>query len=484
MNPPVLSQYYYYWYRLKQSKMFAYALAGLVQVLVFVDEFVRLSTHHQSRLPFVMDIFTLCTIEFVFLLIFHRVFDVLLRRQPYLPRFLATQLAMLGAMTCLLPSDWLHQGVALVVIHTCAYMNVLTMGIAPALAIVLMSTALFWLVGHMPALHSMVCAETAMVALLAFGRPSQVRSRSAFWNPALAVTSVLFIQYVLTTGNLQTDWHVWLITLGTYSIWSLLSIAFALVLLPFIEQVFGYLTPFRLLELANMDHPLLKQLQVDAPGTFHHSLVLASLSEAAADTIGANGLLARVGCLYHDIGKMKRPTYFVENQSYYGMNNPHDELSPRLSKAVVVAHPRDGQQMADEHRLPEGIKAFMPEHHGTLLCGYFYFKAVKEEGKANVCETEFRYPGPKPQSRETAIVMMADACESAVRALKNPTPVEIEALVGKLFQQRVDDGQLDECPLTLAELNTIKQTFIKMLFAINHQRVNYSEKIKAIRPSN
>jgi putative nucleotidyltransferase with HDIG domain len=452
----------------------------LGQGIVLLDEFVRLSTEHHSRMPFILATLTLFSLEFVFLLVFHRVFDMVLRRQPQLPAFLAVQLVIIGTLACLAPLQWFHQGLGLISINAFAFINVLTMGIAPALAVTLVSAAIFWLVGHVPAVDAMLYAETSILALLAFGKPSQVRSRASFWNAILAVTSVLFIQYLLTTGHHEQDWHQWLHHFGLYALQSTLSVALTFVLLPMVEQGFGYITPFRLLELANMDHPLLKQMQVEAPGTFHHSLLLASLSESAADAIGANGLLARVGCLYHDIGKMKRPTYFVENQSYYGMNNPHDTLSPRLSKAVVVAHPRDSLLMADEHRLPEAIKAFMTEHHGTLLCGYFYFKAIKEEGKHRVCETEFRYPGPKPQSRETAIVMMADACESAVRALKNPTPNEIEALVSKLFQQRLEDDQLDECPITLAELNTIKQTFVKMLFAINHQRVNYSEKIKQV----
>lgn len=248
-------------------------------------------------------------------------------------------------------------------------------------------------------------------------------------------------------------------------------------LLPFLEWGFQLLTPFKLLELGNHDQPLLKRLQFEAPGTFHHSLMMASLSEAAAEAIGADPLLTRVGCLYHDIGKMRRPLYFIENQAYFGSDNPHDRLTPRLSKRVITQHPKDSIEMGKKAGLPDQLLDFMTEHHGTLMCGYFYQKAVQEEGPENVDKAQFRYAGPKPRTRETAISMLADAAESAVRALKSPTMAQMEELIDKLFKQRIDDGQFDNCPITMKELRKVRETFVRVLMGIQHQRINYQDKI-------
>ncbi|WP_373532219.1 HD family phosphohydrolase [Vampirovibrio sp.] len=245
--------------------------------------------------------------------------------------------------------------------------------------------------------------------------------------------------------------------------------------LPLLETIFRLITPYTLMELGNHDQPLLKRMQFEAPGTFHHSLMVASLSEAAAEAIDANALLTRVGCLYHDIGKMKRPLFFIENQAYFGVENPHDKLTPRLSKMVITAHPRDSIEMAKHHRLPEILMRFMTEHHGTLTAGYFYSKACQEEGAENVNKSQFRYPGPKPASKETAIVMLADACESAVRALKNPTVAAVEERIDKIIQQRIEDGQFDNCPITFQDIYKIKQTFVRVLRGIQHNRIEYQQ---------
>lgn len=245
--------------------------------------------------------------------------------------------------------------------------------------------------------------------------------------------------------------------------------------LPLLEKMFRLVTPFSLMELGNHDQPLLKRMQFEAPGTFHHSIMVATLAEAAAEAVGANALLTRVGCLYHDIGKMKRPLFFIENQAYFGVENPHDKLSPRLSKMVITAHPRDSIEMAKQQRLPECLMRFMTEHHGTLTAGYFYNKACIEEGVENVNKSQFRYPGPKPGSKETAIVMLADACESAVRALKAPSVAQVEERIDKIIQQRVDDGQFDNCPLTFKDLHQIKQTFVRVLRGIQHSRIEYQQ---------
>ncbi len=252
---------------------------------------------------------------------------------------------------------------------------------------------------------------------------------------------------------------------------------FTLGILPYVESFFKLVTSYTLLELANHDRPILRRMQMEAPGTFHHSLMVATLAEAAAETIGANPILTRVGAIYHDIGKLKRPLFFVENQAYFGVENPHDKLTPRLSKMVITAHPRDGIEMAKQLGLPKVIMRFMPEHHGTLVAGYFYNKAVLQEGEENVNKAQFRYPGPKPQSKETAIVMIADACESAVRALKNPTVAQVEERVDKIIKQRVDDGQFSECPITFQDIQQIRDTFVRILRGIQHNRIEYQQNI-------
>lgn len=261
--------------------------------------------------------------------------------------------------------------------------------------------------------------------------------------------------------------------------WSFFSGVFSGILtigsLPLLEAVFRLITPYTLMELGNHDQPLLKRMQFEAPGTFHHSLMVATLAEAAAEAVDANALLTRVGCLYHDIGKMKRPLFFIENQAYFGVENPHDKLTPRLSKMVITAHPRDSIEMAKQHKLPEVLMKFMTEHHGTLTAGYFYNKACIEEGVENVNKSQFRYPGPKPGSKETAIVMLADACESAVRALKTPTVAQVEERIDKIIQQRVEDGQFDNCPLTFQDIYKIKQTFVRVLRGIQHNRIEYQQ---------
>ncbi len=248
-------------------------------------------------------------------------------------------------------------------------------------------------------------------------------------------------------------------------------------MLPLFESLFGMVTPYMLMELANHDKPLLKRMQFEAPGTFHHSLMVASLSEAAAEAIGANAMLTRVGSLYHDIGKMKRPLFFIENQAYFGVENPHDKLSPRLSKMVITAHPRDSLEMARHHRLPVCIQDFMTEHHGTMITAYFYNQACAQEGEENVSKDQFRYAGPRPRRKETAIVMMADACESAVRALKNPTPGQIEERIDKIVQARIDDAQFDECPITFEDIATVKLTFLRVLRGIQHNRIEYQQNL-------
>ncbi|MBQ9688197.1 HDIG domain-containing protein, partial [bacterium] len=248
-------------------------------------------------------------------------------------------------------------------------------------------------------------------------------------------------------------------------------------LLPVLESTFKIITPYGLAELADHNQPLLKRLQFEAPGTYHHSLMVSNLCDAAAEAVGANPVLARVGAFYHDIGKLKRPLFFVENQSYFGIENPHTKLNPRLSKMVITAHPKDGVELAKEYGLPAVINNFILQHHGEGLASYFYNQAVFEEGVENVKKEQFRYTGPKPNMKETAILMIADAVESAVRSLKNPTNEEIEAIIDKIITERLNDGQLSDSPLTLKDLRTIAMTFNRILRGMQHNRIKYHEDI-------
>lgn len=257
----------------------------------------------------------------------------------------------------------------------------------------------------------------------------------------------------------------------------ILSGVVALGLLPLLESAFKIITPYGLAELADHNQPLLKRLQFEAPGTYHHSLMVSNLCEAAAEAIGANPILARVGAFYHDIGKLKRPLFFVENQSYFGIENPHAKLNPRLSKMVITAHPKDGFELAKEYGLPPVLYNFVLQHHGEGLASYFYTQAVAEEGAENVKEEQFRYTGPKPNMKETAILMIADAVESAVRSLKNPTNEEIEHIIDKIIIERLNDGQLSDSPLTLKDIKVIAATFNRILRGMQHNRIRYHEDI-------
>jgi cyclic-di-AMP phosphodiesterase PgpH len=238
---------------------------------------------------------------------------------------------------------------------------------------------------------------------------------------------------------------------------------------------FDLTTSFRLTELSRPNHPLLQRLLREVPGTFNHVMMVASLAEQAADRIGANSMLTRVGAYYHDIGKLTRPYFFSENQQ--GVSNPHDRLDPYTSAEIIVGHVRDGMELARKYHLPAEVRAFITEHHGTAKISFFYQKAVEAaEGEDSlVDESQFRYPGPLPQRRETLLLMLADSSEAATRARQPSTPEELEAVVDYIFQQRIQGGQLDECPITMHELRMVKDTYIELLRGAFHPRVKYPE---------
>lgn len=256
------------------------------------------------------------------------------------------------------------------------------------------------------------------------------------------------------------------------------STLIALATLSVFQNVLDITTNLRLLELQNPGEPILQRLIVEAPGTYHHSVIVGNLAEAAARAIGANALLTRTACYYHDIGKLKRPYFFIENQQ--GTSNPHDSLSPYLSARVIQSHVRDGLDVAREIHLPKVVRDIIAEHHGTALLTPFYKRALEESGNEEVSEQSFRYPGPKPKSKEAAIVMLADSVEAAVRSQPEKSEQRVAAVVSKIIDNRLADGQLDESALTLGDINKIKSTFTSILQGIFHQRIEYPDEMYAI----
>jgi len=250
--------------------------------------------------------------------------------------------------------------------------------------------------------------------------------------------------------------------------------------LPLVEIAFGFTTDIKLLELSNMDQPLLKELMVQAPGTYHHSVVISNMVEATAKAVHANPLLAKVSAYYHDIGKMKKPLYFIENQP--GAENKHEKLAPSMSSLILIAHVKDAVELAREHKLGREIIDIIQQHHGTSLISYFYHKAqerqLSKSGKVTeIKEEDFRYPGPKPQTKEAGLVMLADMVEAASRSLVDPTPARIQGMVQKIINKVFSDGQLDACELTLKDLHEIAKGFNKTLSGIFHHRIEYPETV-------
>jgi len=255
-----------------------------------------------------------------------------------------------------------------------------------------------------------------------------------------------------------------------------ISAFFVAATLSVFEYLFGVLTNFSLLEIADSNHPLLKTMALKAPGTWQHSLSVSQLSESAADAIGVNALLTRAGAYYHDIGKMEKPEYFYENQ-LMGQNK-HDKIEPSMSRLVILNHVKEGIDLARKNKINKIITDFIPQHHGTSLIHYFYQKSLElaEDGKKSVGEESFRYPGPKPQTKEAAIILLADSVEGATRALDEPNPQKIEEVVRKVINNKFIDGQLDNCNLTLKEIDKISSTFTRILSAMYHGRIKYPEK--------
>jgi putative nucleotidyltransferase with HDIG domain len=288
-------------------------------------------------------------------------------------------------------------------------------------------------------------------------------------NLALALAFQTFSNTLFT---MQTVYVAFFALVG-----GIISAGFVSGFIPVIETLFHYTTDIKLLELANLNSPLLRDLMIKAPGTYHHSVVVGNLVEAAAESINANPLLARVSAYYHDIGKASKPLYFIENQG--GEENRHDKLTPSMSALILISHIKEGSELAREKHLGQPIIDIIRQHHGTGLIKFFYerAKAQAESSGVTVEEKDFRYPGPKPQTREAGIVMLADCVEAASRTLVNPTPDRIQGMVQNIINRIFTDGQLDECELTLKNLHEIARSFNRILNGIFHHRIDYPEPV-------
>jgi cyclic-di-AMP phosphodiesterase PgpH len=297
---------------------------------------------------------------------------------------------------------------------------------------------------------------------------------------ALLVLSFSLLEYF---GKQRVDWTLVLVLVGFAVLSGLLAAILTSSIIPVMEWLFGYTTSLKLLELSNFNHPLLHNLMMKAPGTYHHSVIAGSLAEIAADRVKANPLLARVAAYYHDIGKMTKPLYFIENQP--PNHNPHDGLSPTISAKILFAHVKIGVRMAEEHNLGEDITGIIEQHHGTTLISYFFNRAKdhSKDGHDHAQESDFRYPGPKPQTREAAIVMLADSCEAATRSISEPTPAKIQNMVRNIINNRFLEEQFSDCDLTLNDLKIIEECFVRTLVSIYHNRIEYPGQKEAVSNS-
>lgn len=286
---------------------------------------------------------------------------------------------------------------------------------------------------------------------------------------AVMIATVLAI----TKIDQESGWREVLLCIPAGFVGGIFSALITMMFIPMLESMFNYTTDVKLLELSNLNHPLLKDMIVKAPGTYHHSMMVGSMVEAAAEEIGANPLLGKVMCYYHDIGKMEHANYFIENQK--PGHNPHDQISPFMSKTLLIAHVKDGVEMGMAFKLGKPIIDGIIQHHGTTLISYFYNKALdmKRDTDPEISDQDFRYPGPKPQFREAALCMLADSIEAAARSLDEPNPARLQNIVRNIIQRKFSDGQLDECNLTLRDISKVEMAFTRILLGIYHQRIDY-----------
>lgn len=313
-----------------------------------------------------------------------------------------------------------------------------------------------------------------MVTVAAIYTTRDVKRRTALFRAGFWIGAVKILFTLVMAVLKNPSWQVLVPQLGVAMLCGLISALLAMLLIPVFEHLFKITTDISLLELSDLSHPLLQSLAINAPGTYHHSLMMASLAQNAAEAVGANGLMLRVCAYFHDIGKLVKPGFFSENIQF--SENPHDELTPSMSTLVIVSHIKEGVLLAKKYKLPQVIIDGIEQHQGTSLVSVFYHRAKNQQkgaGQSTINDEDFRYEGPRPQTREMAILMLADSCEAASRSLEKPTPVRITNLISDIFDARLRDGQLDECRLTLADLNKIKQAFVFSLTNMLHGRIAY-----------
>ena len=322
----------------------------------------------------------------------------------------------------------------------------------------------------------MVALMGGLVSIYAVTRLSQRSdlARAGFF--VAVINGTVILSAYLFFGNVSLEYNS--LVNFSYSMAAgvgngIFSSVVAIGMLPYLESMFGVTTAITLLELSNPNHPLLRQMLLKAPGTYYHSMMVSNLAEAAAESVKADALLARVGAYYHDIGKLKRPYFFSENQ--LSGENPHTKLSPNLSSLIIGAHTKDGLELGRKHRLPEPILDIIAQHHGTGMISFFYQQALENSNHNDVSSDKFRYEGPKPVSKEAAIIMLADAVEAGVRSLSNPSSGRVEAMIKRMIKEKLDDGQLDQCDLTLREIDQIGEAFVYIMSGIYHSRIEYPE---------
>jgi len=329
---------------------------------------------------------------------------------------------------------------------------------------------------HAPGALPVMIASGATAALAV--RASLRRDQSYLWMLIIAAVSGVAV----TATGVAAGAPTWLLLGGVIraAATSVISVIAAMLFVPFAERLTGRETHLTLLEWGDLHHPLLQRLSLEAPGTYAHTVALANLADAACRAIGANALLARVGAYYHDIGKLAKPQYFVENQPRG--RNPHDQLQPTTSASIIRSHVQSGLELATEVRLPAAIRAFINEHHGTGTISYFMERAREPDGSVPN-PSQFVYPGPIPQSAETAVVMLADGVEAIARTLTDPTPERMREVIDRVVQQRLDQGQLREAPITLRQLSIVKREFARVLGGMYHARVEYPKPRAASEPA-
>ncbi|WP_294703072.1 HDIG domain-containing metalloprotein [uncultured Fusobacterium sp.] len=298
---------------------------------------------------------------------------------------------------------------------------------------------------------------------------SKINTRSGIIAAGVQLSVLKVVIYLLFSYFSEVESFTTAITSGLILASGLISGMLTIAFLPYFEKTFNILTIFKLLELGDLSHPLLKKISVEAPGTFQHSVMVATLSENAATAIGANAIFCRVASYYHDLGKTKRPKFYVENQE--NGENPHNKISPFMSTLIITSHTKDGAELAKEYQIPKEIRDIMYEHQGTTFLAYFYNAAKKID--PNVEKEEFRYSGPKPKTKESAIIMLADSIEAAIRSLDEKTPMAMESMIRKIIGSKIEDNQLSEANLTFKEIEIIIKTFIKTLVSIHHVRIKY-----------